>query len=624
MKLKKVIILSFILVLVIGTTGLAAQYNEAPMLKDLVDKGELEPVEERLPEEPFVVGPGVLIPEDNVNWEVGKHGGTLRVCQSNTQFNPDVFIGTNEPILMTPGITVEPVKGNIAKDFSVNEDNTVFTFTLRKGLKWSDGVPVTTEDVRFTYEDFYLNEKITSVFPEKYRDPEGKPMKIEIIDDYTFKIIFENPYGSFLTELSMKGWPGYTGLIKPIHYLKQFHINYTSLEDMKPYLEEEQLEDEWWELLDIKDITNWENTAIRAVGFPVLYPWRMVEGPAGVYVYERNPYYFKVDTAGNQLPYIDSIRSTEVSDTEMGTMKVLTGEIDYMREDTSLNKMPLYKSNESRGGFRTIPTEMHMAPIALLPNFSYEDPTWRLVTGDVRFRQAINLAMDRQEVIDSVYLGLATMPTWVPSEYNPGKAQELLDEMGMDKRDNEGYRLAPNGEEFEFFIEYQDAAPDFAPVNELIATYLRDIGIRTSIKQISGELQNQRGAANQIKATTAWVHADNWPWLWADYATAAWGGGAPLWWSWYNSGGETGEEPPQWVKELYDIKDEIDATVPGSEERLEAKDKLRNWYHENIFEVIMVENAVDPQIVNANLGNVPTKGTTIGANYSWEQFFYNE
>ncbi len=142
-----------------------AGYTEAPMLAELVKAGKLPEIKERLPLDPFVVGPGIYMTEENLpDWEPGKFGGTLNAAHNGT-FAPDIFVAADEPLLIAPKIGVQAIKGNIVKDFKVENDNKDFTFFMRKGLKWSDGEPVTSEDVRFVWEDIYLNEKFNPHFP---------------------------------------------------------------------------------------------------------------------------------------------------------------------------------------------------------------------------------------------------------------------------------------------------------------------------------------------------------------------------------------------------------------------------------------------------------------------------
>jgi len=628
--MKKYLVGLVILSLVFGFafTSFAQDYSEAPMLAELVKQGKLPPVEERLPAKPFVVGPGVLISEEDLpDWEVGKYGGTLRTAHSVADWAPDVFVMGNEPLLCAPGIGVKGIKGNIVEDFEV-EDNRIFTFKFREGLKWSDGEPVTTEDIRFTYEDVLLNEKITPVFPAKFRvgnSLEGEPMNLEIIDEYTFRVTFPEPYGGFLRILTIETWNGYTDLLKPAHYLKQFHAKYTPLEELKPLLEKEQLKDEWWQLFNLKDFTNWEQTQAASIGFPVLTPWCLVKASGGVYEWERNPYYFKVDTAGNQLPYIDKITSTQVQDVEMVNMKVLTGEVDFLRESTSLVNIPLYKQNEERGGFRTVLLDMHVDSSAFFPNLTYEDPVWREIVGDVRFRRAISAAINRREIIDSVYYGFASLPEeTVPAEYierDLTLANGLLDEVGLSEKGADGVRLRPDGEPLTILIECGAEAPDLIPVGELLVEHLKPVGIKATLKRIDPQLRGQRTAANELQATIMWCHDQGYNNTWT---SEIFGTSAQAWWRWYTTNGKEGEEPPDWAKKAWEIDKKRWQSVTGSDEYEELWREGLAWHREYLPLITIVEKVKYPVIVSAKMGNIPSSGFAIAANFSAEQFFFGE
>ncbi|GAJ07954.1 unnamed protein product, partial [marine sediment metagenome] len=184
-------------------------------------------------------------------------------------WHADLFLALNESLVSTPGAGEhrETFRGNIVKDFEISEDEKVFTFFMREGLKWSDGVPVTTEDILFTYEDFLLNEKLTPILSRWMRSGNiagGEPLKLEVIDKYTFRISFTEPYGGFPAWIGIMGWMGYTEFLKPKHYLKNFHPRYTPLEKLELLIEEEELaKGEWWALFNLKDILNWEFTQGR-------------------------------------------------------------------------------------------------------------------------------------------------------------------------------------------------------------------------------------------------------------------------------------------------------------------------------------------------------------------------
>jgi len=599
------------------------RYNEAPMLAELVKQGKLPPIEERLPEKPFIVGPGVLISKaDLPNWRVGTYGGTLRNVHTVADWAPDVFCMNNEPLLIAPGIGNTGIRGNIIESFDV-KDNKIFTFKLRKGLKWSDGHPVTMEDIRFTYEDFLLNEKLNPSLPAKFRvgkDPKGEPMKLEIIDDFTFRITFPRPNGGFLRILAIENWAGYTDLLKPSHYLKQFHIKYTPLDKLKPLLEKEGLKEEWWQLFNLRDFTNFEQTQAKSIGFPVLTPWKLVKASGGIYEWERNPYYFKVDIKGNQLPYIDKVVSTLVQDVEMSNMKALTGEVDFMREGTSLIKLPLYKEYGEKAGF-TIALLNNHATRAFYLNLTYKDPVWRKIAQDIRFRRAITLAINRKEIIDSIYYGFASLPETVPSEYNVNEANKLLDQMGLNKRNQEGYRLRPDGKVLDMLIECGAQAPDLLTLSELVMEHLKMIGIKASIKRIDPQLWSQRNSANEIQATIYYCHDLGWDNSFTSRVVEVMG---PLWRAWYDSAGKEGEEPPDWIKKAYEIDRKRWESVTGSETYNRLRRDGLSWHRQYIPIITLIEKIKLPMIVSARLANIPKSGQAIAANFSAEQFFFEK
>ncbi|MGQ9631326.1 MAG: ABC transporter substrate-binding protein [bacterium] len=620
------VLLAGVLCLLGAVPSLGAKYNESPMLKERVAAGKLPPVEERLPKVPFVVGPGVLLSKDEINFEVGRYGGILRTVRNNPGWNPDVFVMNNEPLVIGPGILGENVRGNVAEDFKVSENNRVFTFRIREGLKWSDGVPVTTEDVLFAYEDFLLNDKLTPVFPSWLRSgnrPDGEPVKVEVLDKYTFRMSFAEPYGAFLVQLAIGSWRGYNDLIKPKHYLKQFHPKYVPLEKLEPLIAKENLsKGEWWTLFNAKDHTNWELTRPTAIGFPVLYPWVMVESTPTTITYERNPYYFKVDTAGNQLPYIDGIKDTLVADVETMILKVLAGEVDFLYEAGALTTVPVYKENEKRGGYRTILLGSHTEPATIYLNLTYNDPVWRQVVRDVRFRRALNMGINRKEIIDAIWLGFgASLPELMPSKYDPVEANRLLDEMGLDKRDSEGWRLGPDGKTFVIPFEITARTPEMVPTAEMVVEYFKALGLKTTMKTIDSALRSTRSAANELKAT---VERNPQPLWWgrsahAWYLPTEWG---PLWNLWRTSGGKEGEEPPADVKRFMDLVER--SMVVSPEERRKVIEEYERLQYENIYFIVPVEKEKRPIIASVKMENVAHSGFSIAACFAGEQFFFKE
>ncbi|MGQ9631203.1 MAG: ABC transporter substrate-binding protein [bacterium] len=613
-----------------ATPSLAVKYNEAPMLKELVAAGKLPPLEERLPQTPKVVVEGVELPKKDIKLEIGRYGGTLRTVHPAPNWNALLFIMNNEPLVNAPGVGVrEPgvIWPNIVKDYKVSDNAKVFTFYMREGMKWSDGTPVTTEDVQFAFEDVILNERLTPVFPQWLKSANkvgGEPMKLEIVDKYTFRISFAEPYGGFLTQLALVNWRGYTDLLKPKHYLKQFHIRYTPLEKLEPLIKEQKLsEGEWWTLFNQKDITNWEFMQPGSVGFPVLTAWMTVRVAPTLTVLERNPYYFKVDSAGNQLPYIDRLETELVQDVEMINMKVLAGEVDFVSYGAggiSMKNLSLYKENEKKGGYRVVLLGVHNTPTNVFLNLTHPDPVWRQVVRDVRFRKALNMGINREEIIDTVYFGFASLPTQIPSEYDPVKANKLLDEMGLDKRDAEGWRLGPDGKTFVIPFEVSKAADDIVPVTEMIVEYFKALGLKTTMKVIDTGLWGTRNSANDLKAHVTWnATLTMWWQIWGMLPSVGWG---PLWNQWFVSGGKEGEEPPGEAKRFVDLINRSVAVTPQSEERQRAIDEYLGLLYENLYVMPTAIDVKAPLIVAQNMGNVAHDGFAIASYYAGELFFY--
>ncbi|MCB0185258.1 MAG: hypothetical protein KDE31_13380, partial [Caldilineaceae bacterium] len=353
------------------------------------------------------------------------------------------------------------------------------------------------------------------------------------------------------------------------------------------------------QLFNNKNCRNWDLTRTRCIGMPALYPWLVAESnETDVLNFVRNPYYFKVDTEGKQLPYIDQVVSVLAGDSDGVNLKVLTGDIDLLREDTALVKMPLYKENEAQAGFMVQLLDNHVDPTALYLNLTYDDPVWREVVNDLRFRQALNMAINRQEIIDSVYFGLASMPALVPGDFDLAQANALLDEMGMDQRDADGFRLGPDGNTFILPIETASYAPDVPVVSELLVEHFKEIGIKTTFKLIDSSLAGQRVAANESQASVIWSVQPMWPnATWTDYLPSGrWG---RQWELWYTSNGAEGEEPPDAVKRLYELHEGRVAAAPASEEDKALNAEIYQIHHDNIYIFNIAEKVRYALVTNA-------------------------
>ena len=616
-------LLMIVILLALPSAFALAQDMQNDPLIAAVEAGDLPPLDERLPNNPLVVGPGLLMPEAALpDWEPGQHGGTLRTAFTSAfGFSGEMYVMNLEPIIAAPDIDVQGFYGNLAESFSVNDDATVFSFTLREGTKWSDGTALTTADVAFVFNDLYNNADY-GAFPNKFKSASGTPAALTIVDDYTFSLTFDTPSGGILRDLAITAWTSYNDMIKPSHYLADYHPGHADADELAAKLEAEGLTAEEWPILfNSVDCPRSHMMREKCIGFPQLSPWLVSELSESGTIMRRNPYYWKVDTEGKQLPYLDTLVAQVFGDGEMVNLGAIAGDIDFLY-GTQYSNFPLYKENEESGNYVTIPLILHADPTALYIQTCNSDPAYVAVAGDVRFRRALSHAIDREEIIDVIYLGLGSIPTWVPAEFDPDAANALLDEMGMDHRDGDGYRMSPAGESFTLYIEVAAVRPDMIPVGELIVDHLGTFAdVRAELRQEDPNVKNQRIANNDAQASIHWIQTYQWrPGMNQEYATSSqW---CASWRDWLNTGGASGTEPPAEVKRLYEIRVARKATLPYSEADLALVDELFALHYDNVWILPMIENVLRPTIFNADFGNIAIGGTQMGASRAGEQYFY--
>ncbi|MDF2961984.1 MAG: extracellular solute-binding protein family 5 [Paenibacillus sp.] len=590
------------------------EFKQAPML---AEKG-LPPVKDRLPKEPKLTNE---MPPDLLTYQIGSYGGTLRAARTDVNSDTTVFILQNEPLVNSPGLLGNEVTGNILKDYKVSEDQKEFTFSMREGLKWSDGQPVTSEDVRFAVEDVLFNKELTPgglpPWLKTAADASGTPMKFNVINEFTFKISFDKPYGGFLMQLAVQGWRGYTDLLKPKHALKQFHAQYTPVEKLEPLIREAGFQTgEWAKLFHLKDVINTEATQPQAVGFPVLSPYLQVKTGETV-EFERNPYYFKVDAAGNQLPYIDRLRSSLVQNVEMVIMKIMAGEVDHSYEYVSIPKLPILKEREKQGGYTLYLTKLHRTANDIHLNLTYKDPVWRKVVQDIRFRKALNLALNKKEIVDSIFLGMAQPSTIQENAYDLKEANKILDEMGMTKGPD-GFRAGPDGKKFTIPFEISASNQDFIKLGQVVVEQWRQLGLDVTMKQLDGTLWDTRNKANELMATVMFTPGPV-QWSRQEWGQNIW---APLWDRWWNTAGKEGEEPPDEVKKyLQSIFGLREVSLQQAEKK---RDEIRENLRQNLWYFVHAEDIALPVAVHSKIGNFSDKGWGIAYNFAGEQWFFNK
>ena len=639
------------------------EYIEAPMLAERVQAGQLPPVEERLPENPRLANDDY--PAEQLEYESGVYGGTLRTVFAQVNWNPDVFVGMTENLLTMQSMNSDVVQPNLVADYQISDDRTTYTFTLRKGLKWSNGVEVTMDDVAFTVEHFIFNEELTPSI-SAWMTVDGVPFEFSVIDEMTFQLKFPGPYGALCVYLSAAGFNGYADFIKPAYYLKPFHKDFAeechgSLEAYYEFLQpfataigydDVTEEGVWTYVFNQIDVTTWEITdpvdclttqqfpGLVEENFPMLYPWIMVSSENNVQLWERNPYYHKVDADGKQLPYIDYIQNTLVEDVEMVQMKVITGEVDFLRESATIDNISLYRENSEAANINPVMCIQGNTPTDLYLNVNYglnadgtvkdDDASraWQEVIQDLRFRQAIAMSIDAEEILDTVYHNLGAVREGTLCTNDVEAANALLDEIGMKDIDGDGYRESPSGLPFSFQIWNAAEASDIVPTTELYVEYLAEIGIRATGYTTESTLLNTSIAANEVPARCVWAaHSIIWH-FGGSYSIEVW---APLWSDWYNAGCPEDEEAaktyliPEKEEDRQLIKNIFGLMTNTLDQVSEVvRPDILNYMDENCYIIRPLEYVNGIVVLNADLRNVPMDVVTHSLNYFLEDLYFAE
>jgi peptide/nickel transport system substrate-binding protein len=569
-----------------------------------VQQGKLPPVEERLPAEPMVVVPF---------YEVGQYSDDLH----RTLTGPADLTGHR--ILLREGFArwdyrtgkLEVVP-NIAKGWDVSEDGTTYTFYLRKGMKWSDGEPFTADDILFWYEDIALNEELSPTFPS-WLTVGGEPVKVEKVDDYTVTFKFAKPYGILLEFMCFQG----SAIIAPKHYLKQFHPKYTDKETLDKLVAEAKFE-HWYELFANR------NDDMNNPELPVLWAWKVeVPFPSQRMISVRNPYYWKVDTQGQQLPYFERVVVDLSDNAEVVMMKTIAGEVDMQYRHMGFANFSLLKENEEKGGYKVYEWIGGPFPCVYV-NQSYGDLPLRELLQTKEFRHALSYGINREEMNDLFWHGIGEPgnpvasprdPFWQEGfgttaiEFDPDKANELLDSIGLDKRDSEGFRLRPDGTRLQLLLEcypHEMGVPAIDIFSQVAGYWKEHLGIDAMAKEIERSLWSQRAHGNECMmpsydiAKILWILDPGW---FVPYGWCYW---APAYALWATSGGKSGEEPPEEIKQLIQWYEQL-KEEPSAEKRLELGRRILAQHNEMIYIVGTCTIDIQPMIVKKDLVNVLEK-----------------
>ena len=610
--MKRRILTQALMVGLLWTPAFAAdplpKLQETPALVEQVKAGKLPPIEKRLPGQPWVVKK--FAGDDGV----GKQGGQLNMLVAGVRDSRLMTIYSyTRLIVYDDKFKLHP---DILESYEVKEGRE-FTLRLREGHKWSDGHPFTTEDFRFYWEDIANNKELSPSGPPVELLVDGQPPKVEIIDERTIRYTWDKPNPYFI-ESQARAAPLF--LFRPAHYLKKFHGKYTPEE----------------EILNANKGTRWVNVYRRFdvmygnsnIDLPTLNPWMLATPfPAQRYVFARNPYYHRIDEKGQQLPYIDDVILT-VAATNLIPAKAGLGEADLQPRYLNMRDYTFLQKSAKTSGINVRLWESGSgSQIALYPNLTATDEEWRKLMRDVRFRRALSVAIDREELNQVVYLGLAKpsnntimerselfKPEYATkwAQYDPKLANKLLDEVGLSKRGSDGIRLLPSGRPATIVVELSSEETEDSDALQLISEFWKKVGIKMLTKPQSLENFRLRAFSGEAIMTayagnvTAVPTVNTSP---KEFAPTMQGG---LQWSrwgmFIESKGTKGEkcDMDSACKLLDYVKDWETSTDPVG--RRKAWDKILEASSDEVFSIGTVNGIRQPIVVGPKVRNVPKEG----------------
>ncbi len=598
----------------------AAEYVETPWFREAVAAGALPAVAERLPERPSVVDLG------GDGREIGRHGGELRMLSGREKdVRMLVVYGYARLVAYDRNFALVP---DLLESYEVDEGR-IFTLRLRAGLRWSDGHRVSAEDFRYFWEDIAGNETLAPFGPSRVLRVKGLPARFEVLDEYTVRYSWDEPNPFFLPALA-RARP--EPILAPAHYLRRFHARYTDEAELQKLADAEGRRN--WGAVHINRFRPYKNTNPE---LPTLQPWvNTTRAPSQRYVFERNPFYHRVDDEGRQLPYIDRV-VLNIADAKLIPAKAGAGEADLQARHLAFGDYPYLKEGEKRSGYRvSLWDTTKGAHVALLPNLNVEDDTWRALVRDARFRRALSLGIDREEINYVIYYGLARegndsvlpgSPLYRPeyrerwAAYDLAAAGALLDELGLGPRDSDGARLLPDGRRMEIIVETAGEDTEQSDVLELVQTTWAELGIKMYTKPLQREVLRNRIFSGKT-LMSVWSGMENGvpnarmsPHELAPTSQVQlqW----PKWGQFVESGGEVGESVDLPAARALAALNEEWETGPPAERREAIWHEMLAIRAEQVFTLGIVAGVPQPVVVNRRLRNVPEKGA-----YNWEPGAY--
>ncbi|SHJ49434.1 peptide/nickel transport system substrate-binding protein [Shimia gijangensis] len=596
--------------LILATSALA-ELGESSFWKAEVDAGNLPPVAERMPFAPLVVD---LEAKDRAT---GKQGGTLRTLVTRTKdvrqmvvYGYTRLVGYNHEYEIVPDLLLA----------LENEESRKFTLRLRPGHKWSDGAPFTSEDFRYWWEDVANNEQLSPSGPLEFLRVEGELPKVTFPNETTVIYEWSKPNPQFIQELAEARPPF---IYRPAHFLKPLHNKYADEESLRAALREKRVRS--WAALHNKsdNLYKFDNASL-----PTLQPWMLAtKDGKSRFLFVRNPFFHRVDTAGTQLPYLDIVEMNVVSG-GLVAAKANAGEVDLQARGLDFKDIAILKKGEKQGGYHTLLWGNGTASqIAIYLNLNYNDEGWRNLMRDVRFRRALSMAIDREIINKVLYFGLAdegamTMLPESPffkeenlrawSQYDVDAANALLDEIGLTERNKDGHRLLPDGRPLWVVVETAGERQEVENALQIIVDNWRAVGVKLIMRPLERDILRNRVYSGQTQAAV-WFGWDNGlaqPFTPPTYATPqqqeffAW----PKWGQYYQTHGDAGEAPD--MPEAMRLIELAEAWRRSSSDRERATiwQEIVDIHADQVFAIGLLSGARQPVVVNNDLMNVPETG----------------
>ncbi|MEL7471591.1 MAG: ABC transporter substrate-binding protein [Pseudomonadota bacterium] len=593
-------------------------FQENPAIGDLNAKIQgnpaLAPLAERLPEEPLVV-----VPYDSI----GQYGGQLDALSNATEAGTSDFLSIRHVNFVRFSDDLQTIVPNIAKGWEWNDDFTQLTFFLRRGHKWSDGAPFTADDVKFWYDNLNFDTNVIGK-PKDFLLSGGEKMNVVVVDPQTVRFEMAAPKPGFLAHFANS----YAQPFQPKHFLGKYHpaINADADAEAKKIGFETG-----YEVVNFyhgqSDWTDTPSPMLRDAAKAATLPYA-TQPTLEAYIYTAdttegrhlvaNPYFHQVDTAGNQLPYINEQDEIYINENEVRILKIAAGEVDYKSQSLQLPSGPQLLEGQEKGDY-TVHLKPTIAQVVFGVNVTHEDEAKRAVFSDLRFRKAMSHAINRPEMNETTYFGLGTPsayigfspvpdfvdPKWATyaTEFDPDAAKAAFDELGLKDVDGDGLRELPNGDPLTLNLQFATQGGP-AAVMEFVAQNWKDVGINTTVKEVTPDEYRSAQSANKLDVITwgkgqpvAIVLGNNELWV-PPYENYFGSRNAMLWSKWIDTEGAEGIEPPQWAKDMVQDIESFQQQAPGSAEAAQIGAKLAATMAEQLLFIGTV-SAPNP-IVHSN------------------------